>query len=169
MKFIKAMCAILCPTVNSYKRLISGFEAPVYITWASMNRSSLIRVPKWFKQKPKSARIELRCADPTCNPYLAFAIMLKAGLDGIKNNLKPPKPLEDNVFQFDDKGLASVNIDMLPTSLWEALHELKKNKLLQEALGDHLFKKYIDIKTREWDEFKTQVTSWEIDKYLDIF
>ncbi len=169
MKFIKAMCAILCPTVNSYKRLISGFEAPVYITWASMNRSSLIRVPKWFKQKPKSARIELRCADPTCNPYLAFAIMLKAGLDGIKNNLKPPKSLEDNVFQFDDKGLASVNIDMLPTSLWEALHELKKNKLLQEALGDHLFKKYIDIKTREWDEFKTQVTSWEIDKYLDIF
>ncbi len=169
IKYVKEMCAILCPTVNSYKRLVSGFEAPVYITWASMNRSSLIRVPRWFKQKPKSARIELRCADPTCNPYLTFAVMLKAGLDGVKNNLVPPEPLEKNVFQFDDESLANKNIDTLPTSLWEALNELKKSKLLKEVLGDHLFKKYIDIKTKEWTEFKIQVTSWEINKYMDMY
>ena len=169
MKHIKPMCAILCPTVNSYKRLVSGFEAPVYITWASRNRSALIRVPKWFRQKPKSARIELRCSDPTCNPYLAFAVMLKAGLDGIKKNLTPLKPVEENVYHLDNVSLINKNIEILPTSLWEALDELKKGKLVQEVLGNHLFERYIDIKTKEWNEFKTQVTVWEINKYLDIY
>jgi len=169
MKHIKAMCVILCPTVNSYKRLISGFEAPVYITWASMNRSALIRVPQWFRQKHDSARIELRCPDPTCNPYLAFAVMLRAGLDGVKNNLTPPQPLEENVYQLDRENLASKNVDVLPTSLWEALNELKKDKLVQEVLGNHLLERYINIKTKEWDEFKAQVTSWEIARYLDIY
>lgn len=169
MAHIKAMSAILSPTVNSYKRLVSGFEAPVYITWASMNRSALIRAPKWFSQKPESARIELRCPDPTCNPYLAFAVMLKAGLDGIKNNLLPPEPVEVNVYQFDDEFLVNKKIDTLPTSLWEALNELKNSQLIQEVLGDHLFERYVNIKTNEWDEFKTQVTSWEIDKYLEIY
>jgi glutamine synthetase len=169
VKYIKPMCAILCPTVNSYKRLISGFEAPVYITWASMNRSALIRVPRWFQQKPQSSRIELRCADPTANPYLAFATMLKAGLDGIEKNLSPPEPLEENVFQFDNEQMKSRNIDTLPTSLWEALNEMKKSDFLKESLGEHLFNKYIDIKTKEWNEFKTQVTSWELDKYFDIY
>ncbi|GAG96807.1 unnamed protein product, partial [marine sediment metagenome] len=98
IKHIKAACAILCPTVNSYKRLVSGFEAPVYITWAAMNRSALLRVPKWFKAKSEAARIELRCPDPACNPYLAFAVMLRAGLDGIKNNLEPPEPVEENIY-----------------------------------------------------------------------
>jgi glutamine synthetase len=169
MKHIKAMCAILCPTVNSYKRLISGFEAPVYISWASMNRSALIRVPKWFRQKQESARIELRCPDPTCNPYLAFAVMLKAGLDGIKNNLMPPQPVEENIYQLDNESLVNKNIDVLPTLLWEALNELKKDKLIQGVLGGHLLERYIDIKTKEWDEFKMQVTSWEIDKYFDVY
>lgn len=169
MKHIKAMCVILCPTINSYKRLVSGFEAPVYITWASMNRSALIRVPKWFRQKQESARIELRCPDPTCNPYLAFAVMLKAGLDGIKNNLTPPQPVEENVYQLDRQSMISKKVDVLPTSLWEALSELKKNKLIQEVLGNHLFERYVNIKTEEWDEFKMQVTSWEIDKYLDVY
>lgn len=169
MAHIKAMSAILSPTVNSYKRLVSGFEAPVYITWASMNRSALIRAPKWFSQKPESARIELRCPDPTCNPYLAFAVMLKAGLDGIKNNLLPPEPVEVNVYQFDDEFLVNKKIDTLPTSLWEALNELKNSQLIQEVLGGHLFERYVNIKTNEWDEFKTQVTSWEIDKYLEIY
>jgi glutamine synthetase len=169
MKHIKAMCVILCPTVNSYKRLVSGFEAPVYITWASMNRSALIRVPKWFRQRQESARIELRCPDPTCNPYLAFAVILKAGLDGIKNNLTPPQPVEENVYQLDRQSMISKNVDVLPTSLWEALNELKKNKLIQEVLGNHLFERYVNIKTREWDEFKMQVTSWDIDKYLDVY
>jgi glutamine synthetase len=169
MKHIKAMCGILCPTVNSYKRLVSGFEAPVYITWAGMNRSALVRVPKWFKQKQESARIELRCPDPTCNPYLAFAVMLKAGLDGVKNKLAPPPPLEENVFELERKGRMSKRVDVLPASLWEALNELRKSKLIQEVLSGQLLDRYITIKTKEWDEFKTQVTPWEIDKYLDVY
>ena len=169
IKHIKAMCAFLCPTVNSYKRLVSGFEAPVYITWAAMNRSALLRVPKWFKTKQEAARIELRCPDPSCNPYLAFAVMLKAGMDGIKNKLEPPEPVEENIYTLDDESLANKNIDVLPTSLLEALDELKKDKLMQEVLGEHLFERYIDVKTKEWDEFKKQVTGWEIDTYLDTF
>jgi glutamine synthetase len=163
------MCAVLCPTVNSYKRLVSGFEAPVYVTWAAMNRSALLRVPKWFKAKQEAARIELRCPDPACNPYLAFAVMLKVGLDGIKNNLAPPGPVEENIYTLDDESLVKKNIGVLPTSLREALDELKKDKLIQEVLGEHLFERYIDIKTKEWDEFKKQVTNWEVDTYLDIF
>jgi glutamine synthetase len=169
IKHINAMCAILCPTVNSYKRLVSGFEAPVYITWAAMNRSALLRVPKWFKAKQEAARIELRCPDPACNPYLAFAVMLKAGLDGIKNDLTPPEPVEENIYTLDDESLVKKNIGVLPTSLWEALDELKKDELVQEVLGEHLFERYVDVKTKEWDEFKKQVTTWEVDTYLDIF
>jgi len=169
MKHIKAMSIILCPTVNSYKRLVPGFEAPVYITWARMNRSALIRVPRWSSNKQEPARIELRCPDPTCNPYLAFAVMLKAGLDGIKNNLTPSEAVEHNLYQFDDESLTEKNIDTLPTSALEALGEMKKNNLIQDVLGPHLLERYIDIKTKEWDEFKTQVTSWEINKYLDVY
>jgi glutamine synthetase len=169
IKHINAMCAILCPTVNSYKRLVSGFEAPVYITWAAMNRSALLRVPKWFRQKQEAARIELRCPDPSCNPYLAFAVMLKAGLDGIKNDLTPPEPVEENIYQLDGESLVKKNIGLLPTSLAEAMDALKKDKILPQALGEHLFERYIDVKTKEWDEFKKQVTNWEIETYLDIF
>jgi len=169
IKHIGAMCAILCPTVNSYKRLVSGFEAPVYVTWASMNRSALLRVPKWFKGKEEAARIELRCPDPSCNPYLAFAVMLSAGIDGIRNNLEPPEPIEENIYQLDDESRVKKNINTLPTSLLEALEELKKDTLLQDVLGEHLYERYIDVKTKEWDEFKKQVTGWEIDTYLDIF
>lgn len=169
IKHIKAASAILCPTVNSYKRLVSGYEAPVYITWAAMNRSALLRVPKWFKGKSAAARIELRNPDPSCNPYLAFAVMLKAGLEGIANKMTPPEPVEENIYQLDDESLTSKNIDILPTSLLEALDELKKNKLLQDVLGEHLFERYVDVKEKEWDEFKKQVTNWEIDTYLDTF
>jgi len=169
IKHINAMCAVLCPTVNSYKRLVSGFEAPVYVTWAAMNRSALVRVPKWFKHKSEAARIELRCPDPACNPYLAFAVMLKAGLDGIKNDLTPPEPVEENIYQLDGESLLQKNIELLPTSLWEALNALKKDKLLQDVLGEHLFERYIDVKTKEWSEFKKQVTNWEVEMYLDIF
>ncbi|MBW2624156.1 MAG: glutamine synthetase [Deltaproteobacteria bacterium] len=169
IKHIHAMCAILCPTVNSYKRLVSGYEAPVYITWAAMNRSALLRVPKWFGTKSEAARIELRCPDPTCNPYLAFAVMLRAGLAGIKDNLQPPEPVEENIYGLDDESRVERNIGTLPTSLRQALDELKSDRLLQDALGGHLFERYIDVKTKEWDEFKKQVTGWEIDTYLDIF
>jgi glutamine synthetase len=168
LKHIKGMMAILCPTVNSYKRLVAGFEAPVYIAWARINRSALIRVPHWFEDKPNAARMELRCPDPACNPYLAFAVMLAAGLDGIENKIKLPDPVEEDLYKFDKATLLSKEIDTLPSSLFEAIYELKKNKLMQEVLGGHLYRKYINIKTREWDEFKMQVTKWEVEKYLDI-
>ncbi|MHC4365430.1 MAG: glutamine synthetase family protein, partial [Planctomycetota bacterium] len=169
IKHINGMCAILCPTVNSYKRLVSGFEAPVYVTWAAMNRSALLRVPKWFKAKSEAARIELRNPDPACNPYLAFAVMLKAGLDGIENNLEPPESVEEDIYSLDDESLANKKIDILPGSLGDALYALKKDGLMRETLGEHLFERYIDVKSREWDEFKKQVTEWEVETYLDIF
>jgi glutamine synthetase len=168
LKHIKGMMAILCPTVNSYKRLVAGFEAPVYIAWARINRSALIRVPHWFDEKPNTARIELRCPDPACNPYLAFAVMLAAGLDGIENKMKLSVPVEGDLYAFDKAKLLSRKIDTLPTSLFEAIYELENSKLMRKVLGDHLYRKYINIKTREWDEFKTQVTKWEVEKYLDI-
>jgi len=169
MKHIKSLCAVLCPTVNSYKRLVPGYEAPVYITWASMNRSALIRVPRWAHGKAGSARIELRNGDPSCNPYLAFAVMLKAGLDGVKNNLIPAAAVEENVYHLNNENLADKKIDTLPTSLLEALSEMRSSNVVREALGVVLFNRYVDIKTREWDEFKTQVTEWEIGKYLHIY
>lgn len=169
MKHIKAMCAILCPTVNSYKRLVTGFEAPVYITWAAMNRTALIRIPKWFHQKSSSARIELRCPDPTCNPYLAFAVMLKAGLDGIKNKLEPPKPVEENIFKLDQENLTKKNIEVLPSTLNEAITFMRNSHLIKELLGEQLFERYLAIKTKESMEYKQQVTTWEIQRYLDLF
>ncbi len=169
MKHIKAMSAILCPTVNSYKRLVSGYEAPVYVTWATANRSALLRIPRWFKTNKAAARVELRCPDPSCNPYLAFAIMLRAGLDGIKNDLTPPEPVEENIYQLDEESRKNKNIDLLPTSISQAMHEFKRSELMREVLGEHLFEKYVDVKTKEWDEFRLQVTPWELDTYLDMF
>lgn len=165
---VKGMMAVICPTVNSYKRLVSGYEAPVYISWARINRSALIRVPQWFEDKSNSARMELRCPDPACNPYVAFAVMLAAGLDGIENKIELPDPVEEDLYKFDEAKLMLKKIDTLPSSLFEAIYELKKNKLMQEVLGEHLYKRYINIKTREWNAFKKQVTKWEIEKYIDI-
>jgi len=165
---IKGMMAILCPTVNSYKRLVTGFEAPVYISWARINRSALIRVPHWFEDKSASARIELRCPDPACNPYLAFAVMLAAGLDGVEHERELAEPVEEDLYKFDEARLASENIEVLPSSLYEAIEELKANSLIQEVLGSHLSRRYIRTKIREWNEFKMQVSPWEIEKYLDI-
>jgi glutamine synthetase len=134
-----------------------------------MNRSALIRVPKWFKVKPESARVELRCPDPACNPYLAFAVMLKTGLDALKSNLMPPEPVEENVYQFDDEHLVKKRIETLPSSLQEALDHMKRTEIIKEILGEHLFEKYIAIKNKEWNEFKTQVTSWEVKNYVDVY
>lgn len=165
---IKGMIAVLCPTINSYKRLVTGFEAPVYISWARINRSALIRVPHWFEDKPNSARIELRCPDPACNPYLAFAVMLAAGIDGIENNISLSEPVEEDLYAFNEIELALKNIDTLSSSLSEAIHELKKNTLIKTVLGEHLYQRYIHTKIQEWNEFKMQVTPWEREKYLDI-
>lgn len=166
---IKGICLGLCSTVNSYKRLVSGFEAPVYITWASSNRSALIRVPKWFAGKPKAARIELRCPDASANPYLAFALMLKAGLQGIAQKAHPPQPVEENVYHLDEAGLKNKNIATLPGSLLEAIVWFQKSGLAKETLGNALFNRYIAVKQKEWNDFKTEVCPWELEKYLDIY
>jgi glutamine synthetase len=166
---IKAMSAILSPTVNSYKRLVAGYEAPVYISWARINRSALIRVPQYSEGKEQSTRIELRSPDPSCNLYLTFAIMLTAGLDGIKRKLQPPPPVEEDIYHFDDAQLHELNIDTLPHSLWEALEYLKSDPVIRRGLGKHTFERYIEVKTKEWEEYHIQVTKWEIDKYLEIY
>jgi glutamine synthetase len=169
LKHMKAICAITSPTVNSYKRLVPGYEAPVYLSWARVNRSALIRIPRYSKGKSQATRCEVRCPDPTCNPYLAFATMLKAGLDGIKNKLTPPNPVEEDLYEFSDEKLESLNIDTLPASLGEALVEMQKDDLVKEALGEHTYHKFIEAKQAEWDEYRLYVSQWELDKYLEVY
>ncbi len=168
LKYIKEISAVLCPTVNSYKRLVAGYEAPVYISWARINRSALIRIPKWFEDKKESARIELRCPDPSANPYLAFSLMLTSGLEGVKSQMITPEPVEEDLYHFDDVKLKEFNIETLPTSLFEAIQFFKQSDLCKRTFGDILFRRYVRIKEREWNEFKIQVTEWEVDQYLDI-
>lgn len=169
LKHARAMSAVLAPTVNSYKRLVPGYEAPVYVSWARQNRSALVRVPRISRGQVKATRIELRCPDPSCNPYLAFAVMLKAGLDGVKNKLAAPQPVEENIYHMDEAERARRNLTSLPGSLGEALAEMKNDPIIREALGDHIYERFVEAKQQEWDEFRMQVTPWEIEKYLPIF
>jgi len=162
----KGLAAIVAPTVNSYKRLVSGYEAPVYICWAQQNRSSLIRIPKYKKGKEKATRAELRCPDPSANPYLVFAAMLKTGLEGIKKEMKAPEPVEEDVYHFTENELREKNIGHLPYSLMDALKDLKNDDVVKEALGPKLTGTYLEAKTKEWDDFRIQVTDWERKKYL---
>jgi len=166
---IKGICAITDPTVNSFKRLVPGYEAPVYLSWARVNRSALIRIPRYSKGKSQATRCEVRCPDPSSNPYLAFAAMLKAGLDGIKNKMTPPKPVEEDLYEFSDEKLASMNIDTLPASLGEAVAAMQKDPIAKAALGEHTFEKYIEAKKAEWDGFRLYVSQWELDKYLEMY
>lgn len=156
----RGMCAILAPLVNSYKRLVPGYEAPVYISWARINRSALIRVPQVNPGQLQLTRIELRCPDPSCNPYLAFAVMLKAGLDGIKNRIAPPHPSEEDLYHLEDE--RRLQLETLPGSLHEALEELKRDQVIQEALGSHVYEWFVRAKSLEWDEYRSQVTPLEL-------
>jgi len=167
---IRSMNAILNPLVNSYKRLVAGYEAPVYIAWAQKNRSALIRVPACTTGRGgESTRCELRCPDPSCNPYFAFAVMLAAGLDGIKKNLTPPKPVEENIYHLSEADRVAKKIASLPANLYEALYEFKKSELMRSVLGDHIFTRYYEAKMNEWDQYRAQVTPWELDKYLEKY
>lgn len=166
---IKEISAVISPIVNSYKRLVSGFEAPVYICWGRMNRSALVRVPQITKNRLNSTRLELRSVDPCTNPYLAFSVILEAGMDGVRRKLKPPRPVEENVYQIENMDLQEKRIDLLPRSLWEALQFYHNSALVKKIFGDILFEKYYEIKMREWNEYSVQVSKWEIDKYLEIY
>lgn len=169
LKHARSMSAILSPLVNSYKRLVPGYEAPVYISWARVNRSALIRIPKISAGKPQSARIELRCPDPSCNPYLAFAVMLRAGLEGVREKLVAPAPVEENLYEFDARMLAHHGVQTLPSNLREALDEMEKDDLIQETLGSHVYERFLEAKRQEWDEYRIRVSGWEIERYLHVF
>ncbi|MBU0586279.1 glutamine synthetase, partial [Candidatus Micrarchaeota archaeon] len=169
LKHIREMSAVVSPTVNSYKRLTPGYEAPVYISWASANRSALIRVPAFQAERPKSARIELRCPDSSSNIYLAFAAMLKAGLDGISKGMAPPEPIEESLYSFDDAKLKKMEIGKLPRSLYEAMEEYEKSEFMKETLGEFMYNKYLEAKKKEWDSYRLHVTEWEIKRYSEIY
>lgn len=163
MKHIKSMTAILNPLVNSYKRIVPNFEAPVYIAWSASNRSPLIRIPSG---RGSSARIELRCPDPSANPYLSLALCLAAGLDGIRNELTPPVSVDKNIYALSEGEKTSLGVERLPVNLSEAVLELEKSDFMRNVLGEHVSKKYIEAKKMEWDNYSNQVTPWEIDQYL---
>lgn len=168
LKHSRAISAILAPTVNSYKRLVVGYEAPVYICWGRRNRSALIRVPEYYPGNEKATRAELRCPDPSCNPYLAFSVMLSAGLDGIKNKINPPAPVEEDVYEFDDSKLATFYIKTLPSSLEEAVEEFEKSSLMKDTLGEYAFNRYLNAKKKEWNAYRLDVSQWELDRYLKM-
>jgi glutamine synthetase len=166
MKHARGMTAVLNPLVNSYKRLVPGYEAPVYVTWSERNRSPLIRVPP---ARGESTRIELRSPDPSCNPYLAMAVMLKTGLDGIKNKIMPPEPLNRNIYSLTLRERQDMAVEALPQSLLEAIDAFKADFVVQEALGNHITERMIEAKEIEHDRYRTQVDRWEIEQYLTVF
>ncbi len=166
LKHAKAITAITNPTVNSYKRLVPGYEAPVYIAWSTQNRSPLVRIPA---KRGTSTRIELRSPDPTCNPYLALAVVLMAGLDGIKNKIEPPEPCDCNIYTMTKAEREARDIKTLPSTLDEALQALVADEVVKKTLGPHVLSRYLDAKQQEWKEYMTKVHQWEIDKYLTVY
>lgn len=166
MKHAKALSAIITPTINSYKRLIPGYEAPVYIAWSFRNRSPLVRIPE---RRGLGTRLELRNPDPSCNPYLATAVMLKAGLDGIKNKITPPPFTEANIFELSEEERREKGIKNLPANIMEAIKELEEDAVIRGSLGEHIFDRYVEAKKIEWNDYCTQVTPWELKSYLNKF
>ncbi len=163
MEHIKPITAITNPIVNSYKRLVPGYEAPTYIAWSATNRSPLIRVPA---ARGMGTRVELRCPDCACNPYLAIAVCLAAGLDGIKRGLKPVDSVQQDIYTMTSEERRAAGIHSLPRNLYEAIKEMRNSEFMKEVLGEEVFKKYIRAKEEEWMEYTSQVTDWEIDRYL---
>lgn len=166
MKHIKGMTVITNPLVNSYKRLVPGYEAPAYIAWSATNRSLLIRIPA---SRGENARIELRCPDPTANPYMLFAVCLAAGLDGIKNNLMPAPSVDKNIFEMSQREREEAGIENLPENLCDAIDKFEQDDLIKKVLGEHISSNYINAKKQEWQTYRTQVTEWEIEQYLHQF
>ncbi len=168
LKHARALAAVVSPTVNSYKRLVPGYEAPVYIGWAQINRSALIRIPRYNEGRPKSVRAELRFPDPSSNPYLAFAAMLAAALDGIEKKMNPPAPLNNvNLYHLTKEERAKMGVGELPGSLAEALNELDKDEVLKTALGATIYEAFTRAKWEEWDDYRLHVTDYEVERYLE--
>ncbi len=166
----RGMIAVLAPLVNSYKRLVPGYEAPTYLTWGRTNRSALIRVPMVSPGKSiEGTRAEVRCPDPSSNTYLAFAVMIAAGLDGVEKGLQLGEPVEESLFEMDAATIAAKGIRELPGTLGEAIDELEADPVIRDALGEHVLSHFLEAKRAEWDEYRTQVSDWEVDRYLDQF
>ena len=166
----RGMIAVLAPLVNSYKRLVPGYEAPTYLTWGRINRSALIRVPQVSPGRSiEATRVEVRCPDPSANPYLAFAVMLAAGLDGIEKGLELAEPVEESLYEMDEAKLRERGIRELPGTLAEAVDELERDPVICEALGDHVLSHFVESRLADWNEYRTQVTTWELDRYLEDY
>ncbi len=168
LKYAPEFTAVTNPLVNSYKRLVPGYEAPVYIAWARRNRSALVRVPMYKPGKENATRLELRSPDPSANPYLAFAVMLGAGLKGIEDKLPLMPEATNNIFHMSDAELETAGINILPGTLGEAIDLFENSELMKEVLGEHIHEFYVANKRKEWDEYRMQVTEWELDKYLSV-
>jgi glutamine synthetase len=166
LRHARGCCAITNPLVNSYKRLVPGYEAPTYIAWSERNRSPLIRVPA---ARGTETRVELRMPDPSCNPYLALAVMLRAGLDGIDLKIDPGPPINKNIYRMSHRERRHLRIDDLPGNLSEALDDMEKDDLIRSTLGDHIFNHFLEAKRTEWHEYITQVTPWETGRYLSTY
>jgi glutamine synthetase len=168
LRHSKEICAIFAQTTNSYKRLVPGYEAPVYIAWSRRNRSALVRVPYYYPGKEHATRCEFRACDPACNPYLTFAAMLHAGLEGIEKNYKVPAPMEQNLYHLTDAERKEKGIETLPDNLGQAVSIAERSELVKKILGDHIFPRFIELKKKEWDDYRIQVPQYELDKYLSI-
>lgn len=168
LKHSKEMCSIFAQTTNSYKRLVPGYEAPVYVAWSRRNRSALIRVPLYHPGQANATRCEFRACDPACNPYLTFAVMLQAGLEGIEKGYKAPKAMEQNLYHLSDSERRDKGIETLPDSLGHAIAITEESKLMKKVLGDHIFSRFVELKKKEWDNYRIQVPQYELEKYLSI-
>jgi glutamine synthetase len=168
LKHAPELTAVTNQWINSYKRLVPGYEAPVYLSWARRNRSDLIRVPEYRPGREKATRIEFRSPDPACNPYLAFSVMLAAGLEGIDKGYEIPEPIEENVYEMSEAERERRGIGTLPASLLEAIRLTEQSELVRKALGDHVFHAFIENKKIEWDQYRSQVTEYELKKYLPV-
>jgi glutamine synthetase len=168
LRHARELAALFAPSVNSYKRLVPGYEAPVYIAWSRRNRSALVRVPVYHPGKEKATRAELRCPDPSCNPYLTFAALLHAGLEGIESGYELPEPVERNLYDLTEEDRQSMGVDHLPETLGEAIEEMAGSEVVEKALGSHVFPRYIDLKREEWQDYRVQVTPWELERYLAV-
>jgi glutamine synthetase len=168
LQHAREISAVFAQWVNSYKRLVPGYEAPVYVAWSRRNRSALIRIPLYKPGKEQATRAEIRCPDPACNPYLTFAALLHAGLEGIEKGYELPAPMEQNLYNLTAEDRRERGIVALPETLGEAIDELSTSELARRALGQHIFDSYVKIKRREWDEYRVQLTPWEMEKYLAV-
>jgi len=168
LRHARELSAVFAQWVNSYKRLVPGYEAPVYVAWSQRNRSALIRIPLYKPGSEQATRAEIRCPDPACNPYLTFAVLLHAGLEGIEQGYELPDPMETNLYHLTAEQRHERGIVSLPETLGEAIDELAESELVRKALGPHIFDAYVRLKRQEWDDYRVQLTEWELERYLKV-